>query len=43
MTDYCTETTHEYSDAYKYVDSAVHFIYLHKFNTNLAEDSSDMN
>ena len=28
---------------YKNVDGAMHFIYSHKYNTNLAEDSSDMN
>ena len=27
----------------KNVDGAMHFIYSHKYNTNLAEDSSDMN
>ena len=27
----------------KNVDGAMHFIYSHKFNTNSAEDSSDMN
>ena len=26
-----------------YVDGAMHFIYSHKYNTNAAEDSSDMN
>ena len=25
------------------VDGAMHFIYSHKYNTNSAEDSSDMN
>ena len=25
------------------VDAAIHFIYSHKYNTNSAEDSSDMN
>ena len=25
------------------VDGAMRFIYSHKYNTNLAEDSSDMN
>ena len=27
----------------KNVDGAMHFIYSHKYNTNSAEDSSDMN
>ena len=27
----------------KNVDGARHFIYSHKYNTNSAEDSSDMN
>ena len=27
----------------KSVDGAMHFIYSHKYNTNSAEDSSDMN
>ena len=27
----------------KNVDCAMHFIYSHKYNTNSAEDSSDMN
>ena len=25
------------------IDGAMHFIYSHKYNTNSAEDSSDMN
>ena len=28
---------------YKNVNCAMHFIYLHNYNTNSAEDSSDMN
>ena len=28
---------------FKNVDDAMHFIYSHKYNTNSAEDSSDMN
>ena len=28
---------------FKNVDGAMHFIYSHKYNTNSAEDSSDMN
>ena len=27
----------------KNVDGAMHFVYSHKYNTNSAEDSSDMN
>ena len=27
----------------KNIDGAMHFIYSHKYNTNSAEDSSDMN
>ena len=27
----------------KNVDGAMHFFYSHKYNTNSAEDSSDMN
>ena len=29
--------------SFKNVDGAMHFIYSHKYNTNSAEDSSDMN
>ena len=28
---------------FKNVDGTMHFIYSHKYNTNSAEDSSDMN
>ena len=30
-------------NVFKNVDGAMHFIYSHKYNTNSAEDSSDMN
>ena len=29
--------------SFKNVDGAMHFIYSHKYNTNSAEDSSDIN
>ena len=32
-----------YKKNIKNVDGAMHFIYSHKYNTNSAEDSSDMN
>ena len=38
-----TESIHENIMFHSNVDGAMHFIYLHKYNTNLAEDSSDMN
>ena len=31
------------NDAFIDTDGAMHFIYAHKYNTNSAEDSSDMN
>ena len=30
-------------DIFKNVDGAMHYIYSHKYNTNSAEDSSDVN
>ena len=35
--------SHYITQVLKNVDGAMHFIYSHKYNTNSAEDSIDMN
>ena len=36
-------TLYGFNHVLKNVDGAMHFIYSHKYNTNSAEDLSDMN
>ena len=45
-TDVCRQTSKFYAQAntfFKMLMVPMHFIYSHKYNTNSAEDSSDMN
>ena len=39
---YCRQTIYNQNFFFLNVDGAMHFIYSHKYNTNSAEDSSDI-